>query len=32
VSGVREGLVASAARLFEGWERSDELGGWAEGL
>jgi acyl-CoA dehydrogenase len=32
VSGVREGLVASAARLFEGWERTDERGGWAEGL
>ena len=32
MSGVREGLVASAARLFEGWERTDELGGWAEGL
>ena len=32
MSGVREGLVASAARLFEGWERTDERGGWAEGL
>jgi hypothetical protein len=32
VSGVREGLVASASRLFEGWERTDEGGGWAEGL
>jgi acyl-CoA dehydrogenase len=32
VSGVREELVASAARLFEGWERTDERGGWAEDL
>jgi hypothetical protein len=32
VSGVREGLVASAARLFEGWERTVELSSWAEDL
>ena len=32
MNGAREGLVASATRLFEGWDRTGEQNGWDASL